>query len=80
MNDYNVDPVNDLTSSIKDFTYKQKGISINYLQGYMALFDFQRRHKKQYDTTVLFRIIRTIVTGFSDLRCECVDSDSPLYQ
>lgn len=79
MNEYNLDPINDLHSSIKDFTYKYKGISIKYLQGYMALFDFQRRHKKHYDNIVLFRIIRTIFTGFSDLRCEFIDSDSPLY-
>lgn len=80
LNEYTLAPVNDLYSSIKDFTYKYKGISIKYLQGYMAIYNFQRKHKKHYDDKVFFTIIKTIFTGFSNLRCCFLDSKEPLYQ
>ena len=37
--EYNLEPINHLHALIKDFIYKYKGISIKYLQGYLAFFE-----------------------------------------
>ena len=58
--EYTLEPINKLHSQIDDFFFKYKGISIKHLQGYLALFDYQRKHMNHYRNEVFLNII----TGF----------------
>lgn len=76
---YNLEPINRLHALIKDFFFKYKGISIKYLQGYLALFDYQNKHRNHYDETVFHLIIKQIFSGYCNLKCIQIDSGNPLY-
>ena len=71
---YTLEPINRLHSTLKDFIYKYKDISIKYLQGYFALFAFYRRNKKVHQREVLFSVITQIFSIKSHIRCKVLDS------
>lgn len=79
INDYTLEPVNHMHAAIKNFTYKYKGISKKYLQGYLALFDFQQKYKKHYLDEVFFEIIKLIFTASGTLKCSELDSGIAIY-
>lgn len=70
---YTLDPINHLHANIKDFLLKYKGVSIKYLQGYLALFDFQRNYTYHHRESVFMAMLRIIFTGISNLKCHDID-------
>lgn len=70
---YTLDPINHLHANIKDFLLKYKGVSIKYLQGYIALFELQRNYKYHHRVTVFDAILSIIFTGTSTLKCSDID-------
>lgn len=79
LGEYNLDPINRLHALLKDFTYKYKGISIKYLQGYLALFQFQRKHKHHHRIIVFKEIIQTLFHSCGHLKCSEIDSGNAIY-
>ena len=77
--EYTLEPINKLHSQIDDFFFKYKGISVKYLQGYLALFDYQRKHSNHHRNKVFLSMIEDIFTGFGHLRCVDIDSGAPIY-
>lgn len=79
LGEYNLDPINRLHALLKDFTYKYKGISIKYLQGYLALFQFQRKHKSHHKIKEFKEIIHILFKSFGHLKCSEIDSSNSIY-
>ncbi|HZJ86461.1 MAG TPA: IS1595 family transposase [Erysipelotrichaceae bacterium] len=79
INEFTLDPINHVHASLKDFIYKYKGISIKYLQGYCALFDYVRYNKKFYEKEHLFDLIKDIFSIKCHISCELLDSNSMIY-
>lgn len=79
LGEYTLEPINSLHALLKDFTYKYKGISIKYLQGYLALFDFQRKHPNHHKQEVFQEMILKIFTTLGHLKSEVIDSNCNIY-
>lgn len=79
LGEFTLDPVNRLHASLKDFIYKYKGISIKYLQGYLALFSYQRSHKKHFDRFNLLEMVSQIFCIKSHIRCYKLDASDEIY-
>ncbi len=79
LGEFTLDPVNRLHASLKDFIYKYKGISIKYLQGYLALFYYQRSHKKHYERFNLLQMVGQIFCIKSHIRCNTLDTYEEIY-
>ena len=76
---YTLETINHLHGLLKDFTYKYKGISVKYLQGYVAFFNYYQNNKNHYQDDVFKDILMTIFSTSSDLRCIDIDSGEPIY-
>lgn len=70
---YDLQAINHFHALIKDFFYKYKGISTKYLEGYLALFDYQYKNKEHHEFDSLLEIIKDIFTCESTLRCVEID-------
>lgn len=77
--EYTLEPINRLHSTLKDFIYKYKGISIKYLQGYLALFAFSRKYRKVHQRKVLFSVIKSVFCIKSHISCRVLDSNVNIY-
>lgn len=76
---YTLEAVNHLHALLKDFTYKYKGISERYLQGYCALFDYQRKHKNLYTRKQILSLVLDVFSTRGHLRCRDIDSNKTIY-
>lgn len=76
---YTLEPINSLHALLKDFIYKYKGISVKYLQGYLALFEYQRKNRNHHRKSVLKYIILDIFSSSGHLKCTDIDCFKPIY-
>lgn len=76
---YTLDAINRLHALLKDFTYKYKGISIRYLQGYLALFDYIQKHRQYYRKEIFSKILMEIFTARGHLKSTYLDKGCQIY-
>ena len=76
---YTLEPINSLYALLKDFIYKYKGISVKYLQGYLALFEYQRKNRNHHRKSALKYIILDIFSSSGHLKCTDIDCFKPIY-
>lgn len=79
LGEYTLDKINHLHGSLKDFTSKYKGISIKYLQGYCAFFDYMRKREHFYQKACFFDIIVDLFSTKGHLKCSKIDTNSVIY-
>ena len=77
---YDLQAINHFHALIKDFFYKYKGISYKYLEGYLALFDYQNKNRDYHSFDGLINIIRDIFTSESNLKCIDIDDKSFIFK
>lgn len=70
---YTLEPINHLHALFKDFIYQYKGVSLKYLQGYVALFDYKMKHKYYHERKVFFGMINQIMQCSGHIRCSDID-------
>ena len=70
---YDLSLIDQLHSRIHYFLYNYKGVSLKYLQGYLALFDLLSKNPKFFLEDIKNGIITTICTISGHVRCVDID-------
>ncbi len=77
--EYSLEPINSFHALLKNFMQKYHGVSVKYLQGYLALFEYQRKNRNHHRKSVLNGLFLDILTSEGHLKCEEIDSGTPIY-
>lgn len=71
--EYTLDEVNHLHSSIKYFLAPFRGISMKYLQGYIEMYKVNEQYKKSKDTHLFNRLFEKLMSVKLTLTCSDID-------
>lgn len=77
--EYTLEPINTFHALLKNFMRKYHGVSVKYLQGYLALFEFQRKNRNHHRNSVIRGLFLDLLSSEGHLKCEQIDSGSPIY-
>ena len=68
--EYTLESINTFHALLKNFMKKYHGVSVKYLQGYLALFEYQRKNRNHPRKWVLNVLFLDIFTSRGHLKCE----------
>lgn len=70
---YTLDEINHLHSKIKYFLAPFRGVSTEYLQGYIEMFKINEQYKKSKDLNTLEKLFKKLTSINSPLTCSAID-------
>lgn len=77
--EFTLEPINTMHALLKNFMRRYHGVSVKYLQGYLALFEYQRKNQNHHRNSILKGIILDLLSSKGHLKCELIDSGKPIY-